>query len=914
MVNANIQIQLLDKNAGYLDVLNDTAVPVNFSVADIRDITKRTGSFSKTIVLAGTKNNAHMLSHYYDLNLTTGLFDVNRIQRCNIVQNGVLIISEAILQLVSVNKIQNNLTEDDEITYEVLVKDSVGDFFSTISVGDLTDIELPTNSHVFDAAAIQASFSHDVNDIYKYVVPWTDNPVVPIKATFPAIYAKHYFDKIHENAGYNYVWGDLNSRENRFDKLLIPYNGDTKKLSEQYIVDNKVVVANTNSVDYDESMPIGIGAWSRFTKHNINPPQEILDPNGEYNPATFIFQSALNIYPPDKLNVTVEYDFDFIVKNNEASNVWLGSILSGQNAFVDAMFGVKNISNFTIVGEGFARFTTLIITPTAATIANGGTNGDIPQAALILKTNHQYAPGETQVAEGKTSITFPISYFSSTDQLKFAFYNGALSGIFKFVSGAGIPDVEQIFRINSYKITVAPAVENSLLLGAPVDLNLFIPQQIKQSDFLKSICTMYNLYVEQDPNDQYRLIYKKRDQFYDEGRTVDWTEKMDRSQEQSLQFLPELTNKKIKLTYRYDQGDELSKAYTSETKEVYGQLEYTFPNEYVRGVDTKELIFAPTINTETIYKQVAPVFSTDKFSPSTTIRILYDGGNLPCDNWVLENYSFAPTNITLSTYPYTAHFDTPYNPTFDLNFGICDYYGYQLNSITNNNLFYKNWIRTITNIETGKMLTAYFWLTEADINQLRLSDKVRIDNGYYYINRVVDYNAGTYQLTKVELISVEDAANIGISTPGQMRPYDVKDVITSGNLGGGAILSGRDLKDIIKVQNNTALGSNLGSAVIGNSSGYVLLGRNVQATEGFNGVVVGSNAMASDPGFYVGDVRLTTNGLQFIGAMIIDAGQDQVMNLNKTSEADFLDAGIDTVRQWGGISNARPFIDAGKIN
>jgi hypothetical protein len=49
-----VRIQL---STGYLDVKDGTAFPLNFSIGDIRDISKRTGSFSKTITLVGNSNN-----------------------------------------------------------------------------------------------------------------------------------------------------------------------------------------------------------------------------------------------------------------------------------------------------------------------------------------------------------------------------------------------------------------------------------------------------------------------------------------------------------------------------------------------------------------------------------------------------------------------------------------------------------------------------------------------------------------------------------------------------------------------------------------------------------------------------------------------------------------------------------------
>lgn len=62
-------------------------------------------------------------------------------------------------------------------------------------------------------------------------------------------------------------------------------------------------------------------------------------------------------------------------------------------------------------------------------------------------------------------------------------------------------------------------------------------------------------------------------------------------------------------------------------------------------------------------------------------------------------------------------------------------------------------------INNGKMLTAMFNLVESDIQALELNDKIRIDNSWWNINRVIDYNANGMELTQVELISIDNEVN-----------------------------------------------------------------------------------------------------------------------------------------------------------
>jgi hypothetical protein len=53
------------------------------------------------------------------------------------------------------------------------------------------------------------------------------------------------------------------------------------------------------------------------------------------------------------------------------------------------------------------------------------------------------------------------------------------------------------------------------------------------------------------------------------------------------------------------------------------------------------------------------------------------------------------------------------------------------------------------------MLIAYFDLDELDIQTLKLNDKIRIDNSWWTINKIIDYSVNQKLLTKVELMSID---------------------------------------------------------------------------------------------------------------------------------------------------------------
>ena len=114
MISSTTRIQLIQNPyavpgtspIGYLDVVEDVQVPVTYSVADIKDISKRAGTFSKTIKLPGTKNNNQLLGQLYEVNLVQGTFDINRLQYCNLLQDNIPVVENAYLQVVRVNKLQ----------------------------------------------------------------------------------------------------------------------------------------------------------------------------------------------------------------------------------------------------------------------------------------------------------------------------------------------------------------------------------------------------------------------------------------------------------------------------------------------------------------------------------------------------------------------------------------------------------------------------------------------------------------------------------------------------------------------------------------------------------------------------------------------------------------------------------------
>lgn len=793
-----VKIQL---ETGLLDVEENTAFPLNFGIADVRDVSKRSGAFSKTITLAGTKNNHDILNHYYDVNVVAGTFDINAITKCIVIQNGLPVMDNATLQLISVNKEQNTDAHEQKITYSVLVKDSQADFFTKIDNKELTDIDFSDLNHNISAANIVASWANTVTDGYKYVLPWSGDNQYPIKEMRPGIYAKTYFDRIFAKAGFDYTWSTLTDA--RFDKLIVPFNGEAV-LSDytSYIIDasdDQIINGYQATAGINTTFSEQLQSWT-----------ENSDASNSFTPLTGTIAVPFVVTGGDGLNIQVTVNYDLNLLNATGGTAYL-------------VGGTGNYFRYKPV---------ITVKKNGTTIVNSSGN----QLSGVNKTAGYTIPvGSTTISTQSITFNIPLTNLLSTDTLTFEAgvvctqYAAQSSTVPRWrdtnlVSGNLLTidvelDIARIDIVTSFNVSMLPS-------GALLEVNKVVPSKVKQKDFVKSIFQMYNLYVEVDPSAPNNLILKHRDDYYDGGLEVDWTYKLAKEREQVLQFLPELSSKKLVLSYKQD-NDEPNTTYFGAIKEIYGQVEFTFDNEYARGVDTKELIFSPTPIGRTPFNGYAPMIAG--MSPKTNVRLLYDGGMFNCNSF--DVYDYASTGQTgLTQYPLFHHWDDPLNPSFDINFATCDFYYYDGYNQTNNTLYNLYWRRTVNQINTGKMLIAYFDLNEADIQSLKLNDKIRIDNSWWHINKVIDYDCNFDALTKVELMSVD--SEIDFAPFKKKRPYkpNVTEYISA-------------TEHLIK---NKILANN----TIGQGADVVIKGYNNLVNPDVKAVVIGDGNVITEDGIY----------------------------------------------------------------
>jgi len=786
-----VKIQLA---TGYLEVKEGTSFPLNFQVGDIRDISQRKGNFSKTITLVGSKNNNDLLNHYYDVNIVAGTFDINAVTTCSVIQDGIPVMEDASMQLKSVKKVQLTDGYEEHVEYEVLIKESKADFFTAINNLELTDIDFSDLNHTYDAFNVVNRFSNTVVDGFKYFLPGSGDVFYTTQEFKPAIFAKTYFDRIFQDSGFQYNWASLSAT--KFDKLVIPYNGGIDNFDYlDYVVRAEKTTPSTVTSPAQVVQQTPFYTFAGLT--------EIEDLQGIFDPITGIYTTPFNISSANaqyyEFNVVVSYTLDLINTGTVPATVSL-----------PPFYRVKyrnTYNNFIVQGPTHVG---------PASVPVGTTTFATDTVAFTQQLS------DPNILNQLTNVQMQIQAVQSSLS---TFYT---------------PNVQLALNILSAKITITPS-SNIVAIGGTIDVNDYVPKKIKQNEFVKGIFNMFNLYVEVDKSQPNMLNLIHRDDYYDVGKEVDWTLLLAKDKEQSLSFLPDITSKKVILTYKADK-DTPNKIYTDATNQIYGQAEVIFDNEYVKDVTTKDILFSPTPIIDTVFGAFVPMLAGAQ--PDTNIRILYDStaevGLTTCQGFNIFDYgTTGVTNVT--SYPYVGHFDDPLNPTFDINFATCAFYYYMPSTLTQNNLYNRYWRRTMGQINNGKMLSAFFNLKENDIQALELNDKIRIDNSWWNINRVIDYNANGNQLTQVELISIDNDVQLMPFATGSPTPG-----VGTGSVG-----------PITQVSNDTIIKTKTANNnIIPNSTSGVVTGKGNNVNPGLKVVVVADDATIEEDGIYTDNLTV----------------------------------------------------------
>jgi hypothetical protein len=229
-----------------------------------------------------------------------------------------------------------------------------------------------------------------------------------------------------------------------------------------------------------------------------------------------------------------------------------------------------------------------------------------------------------------------------------------------------------------------------------------LPRGMKQSEFVLGISKMFNLYFEPDKQDPKTIFIEPRDTYYEDGFVLNWEKKLDYTKVIDINILPHDQAKNFVFKYKDDGSDYFTEQFKKFTANAltFGSYQFISSDEYVSETNELELPFAssylqkvsgtdpmstytgtnanPIIITKIIDQESQkPGYEGTASSWKKEPRILYYGGKINLPPYEERNYQLFLTGnepdgdvyqIDLPYYPYAGHYDTPIQPTIDINF------------------------------------------------------------------------------------------------------------------------------------------------------------------------------------------------------------------------------------------------------
>ncbi len=750
------------------------------SIIDIKEPEKRSATYSKSITVPNSKEAAKVFGMIFDINTVEGTFNPNVKADVIYLVNSIEVIT-GYCQLKELVK-TNNL----DIDYSIAIYSNFANFFKSIQGLYISDVEgLDIYNHPLNSELQQYSSGVDPDGIYQiieggslvpaelgkgYIYPLvdfgfeSDNTLWKVQHIGCAIFVKEYWDRIFADAGFTYEFTDADF-ENHFKRLIIPSSPEQFKLNLSEIQGRQFKADSPELPSTGGETTLNISKFGFSADETIIFSNEIFDGGTNYNSGTGVYTVAEPGYYD--INGYLDLTARFKPSNTVALLQSVGHVdvkikvlfydNSGLVTYTTEEVEMRMVNDSYSVGNRSTDLSPTYPSTEYLTPLGGLLGLDIPRfeeppnrikwsiSGLLL------APSDTIriVWSAKYSTDFP-DYFRAPPPL--LTYSGGNADI-TFQQGVFFNKVANVM----------------LLEGATFNVYNAVPK-VLQTDFILNYFKEYNLYADIDPNKEKHLLIAPRDSFYN-NEVVKLEGKI--SIDKGVTYKPMgLLDVKSYLFKHKEDNDYLNTKYKNSYSEIYGQQEILVNNEFNNKDLINSLTSSPTPladnGTGTSSLVVPTIVKVDglgqKVSTNFNWRTLYYGGLKPCSPpWKHISLLF-PAGEAFTSYPYAGHFDDPYNPTLDINFGLPKevYYEDSVESITvtDNNLYNKyhsKFIREITDIDS-KIVEVYVHMTALDFNQWSFKYLYHFDNAYFRLNKIEGFNPTSNELTKCEFLKLKEVS------------------------------------------------------------------------------------------------------------------------------------------------------------
>jgi hypothetical protein len=701
-----------------LDVLeNDAPIKLDISAIENATIGNVFGASSQTFSLPGTDKNNQFFGNLFDLGTTPAVALQNSID-CQVLTDGQDVFTGK-LYITDIITDQKGYT-----TYQVNVVNETIDFKFLLTDTLISELDWSPYNHNYTYANLTSSWN---NNLFSgsIVYPHVNYGTPKGDTTLPA-----------------YILG---GGARAFDNLSFPLQVSQFKpaiqvktvLDEIFDSVNYKYTSSFIDSEYFENLYMLMTPNDGLGVYNANPTTGSVWAFRDTSNQTF------NALTATKVNFNAEvYDtynrFDLV---NDRYTAYTNGLFDFAVGFT------YSISNYNVNNR--LRFRVQLR-------KNGGTTGptknfvDIPQAGKI------YAP-------------FANIQLNNTDYVEL---------FIELTTDDGSEVITISFGQNqTYFKALGPQASG----GGLVDMGLQFPNDMKALDFIQGLIEKFNLVVEPTSGFRNLLTIEPFTDWVTSGKTVNWTDKVDRSER--FKIVHPITEQPKTIYFR-DADDEavINKYNVDNFGDVFGSYIYendsdlpigereigkVFAATPVKGVENGDSMIIPHLCRRDNTGEELPF----KFKP----RLLFNNGlqDMPVTAGISGSI-IVPQTYFIIDESFVTHVESEflqmtsfeYLPTDasgsisgsrDLHFGNLNWYQYfqniQVGKTTQDayHVYWAAYINSLYDIDARK-LTCNVYLKPTELQGIQLNDKIFIDGHYYRINKINGANLSYRDSVEVELI------------------------------------------------------------------------------------------------------------------------------------------------------------------
>jgi hypothetical protein len=870
--------------------INNTYIPlssglnpsINKAISDLENPDKRKTTFTKTISIPRSRESDKVFQHIWGINVRDLTFNPKAKTTCWYSVGDQYILNG----YIKLNEIR--FEGDSLFFYDCTIYSNTANFWLAIRDKMLTDLYASSGNyegldifnHPYSRQLMVSTWDTEIyangglvpfDYGYGYVYPLIDYGLSTDATNFQynhlpcAVYLKEYLQRGIAYAGftYNSAWIDGTVCE----RLIIP-ESPLNYLLDSTEISNRQFVANTPeflSTGTTTSANLPTSSYSSldtiiFTNDSVAPGT---DPGLNYDPVTGVFTCVY----------TGNYDINALCDLNATFTPGTGTAVKTRGdveGFLSIQFAPYLSSTWTVIDQVqfFISKDDTLFTSGARSTSTTPTYPDNDYMDNALWSDYPYGspvprPESVPDRYQLTALNIPLNAGDKVKiQVKARFYR--MTGTIGMGSPTNLTFVDSGGTYYTGNATISCSVGvfyNKLVNTLPVTGNQLtmdkvIPKNIKMIDFFSSVFKMFNLWVDINPANPFELIIKERDDYLTSD-VKNIQELIDRDKEitHTLAGINEI--RQFKYQYKQD-NDYWNKQYLTSRGDGYGNRTIENENEFVSGEQKTEVIFSatPVVGLPGSDRVIPTIYDlTGANVPKSlkhNIRILYYGGLKSCSsvwNIIQPQYTwpYVPVPYPYTEYPYSGHWDDPFNPTLDINFGLVKevYYDDNLQDITATdanlvNVYHSRQIRELTDNNT-RIVKAYVHIRPAVFEEMTFDKLYWFDNAYFRLQSIEGYNPTSAESTLCVFLKYNNKnafGSTGFPVDGNPQEFNPDFGGDNGNIDMGEGVPVKGTKSAIQSDGNNYITK---SAVVNGTGNYVgIKTYGVEINGNYNQVTSGS--------------------------------------------------------------------------